>query len=401
MPAIRAISLLNGATVGVFLPFVAVILAGRGASPGAIGALLAVTSVAFVVSVPAWGHIGDVVLGRRRALAVSALGAAAASLIAGSPAPGFVAVVAFVAFYAFYSAWAPLTDALVVNALTDHSRQYGRIRVMMSLSFAVMSLLAGALYGVTGYDAAFVLCAALACVLGVTALLAPDVARADLMAADAGRAARGSFAVALRLQPRLWGVLAAILLVHVGMASSYTFLSLRIVDLGAGPEEVALLVSVAAFVEIPAMLLVGGLVARVGIRIVVAGCVLLYAVFLATLVVVTDPMVIIAVRAVTGIAFAGLWVSNVLTMAVLLPPRLQATGQGLYQVTGFGLAAVIANVGGGIIYERIGATAVFGVASVLAIVALVVTLFVYPRTGARVAREEDFEPVLPLSTTSA
>jgi len=401
MHAIRAVSFLNGATLGVLLPFVAVLLAERGASPGAIGALLATASVAFVLSVPGWGHIGDAVLGRRRTLALSAFGAAAAILIAGSPIPAAIASAAFVGFYALYSAWAPLADALAVNALTDHSRQYGRIRVIMSFAFATASLVAGLVYDMTGYGASFLLCALLATALGVAALFAPDVARADLDAVARGSRRRGSFAVALRIQPRLWAVLVAILLVHIGMAATYTFLPLRMVDLGASSREIALLVSVSAFVEIPAMLVVGELAARVGIRFVVACSVLIYAGVFAALMVIHEPDLIILVRAATGFAFAGLWVGNVLTMAVLLPPRLQGTGQGLYQVTGYGLAAVVANVGGGILYERIGATALFGAATVLALLALVITLVAFPRAGERVAREEDFDRPLPLSPTSA
>lgn len=401
MRAIRTVSFLNGAALGVFLPFVAVLLAERGVEPSVIGAVMAAGSVAFVLSVPTWGHVADVILGRRRALAVSGFGAAAAVLIAGSPLPLAVAAVGFVGFYAFESAWAPLGDALAVNAITDHSRQYGRIRLINSFGFAAVSLLAGVIYGTTGYGASFVLCAVLASALGVAALFAPDVERVDLAAVDGGSRARGSFAVALRLQPRLWGVLFAILLVHIGMIAAFTYLPLRIRDLGGGASEVALLASVSAFVEIPAMLVVGALTARVGIRVVVAGSMLAYAASYAAWAVLEDPTLIIAVRAVTGLSFAGLWVGSVLTMAVLLPPRLQATGQGLFQVTGYGLAAVIANVGGGILYERVGATAVFGIATILAVIAVVVALAVFPRVGARVAREEDFERPLPLPPTPA
>ncbi len=50
----------------------------------------------------------------------------------------------------------------------------------------------------------------------------------------------------------------------------------------------------------------------------------------------------------------------VLTIATLLPDRLQGTGQSLYQTMAFGLAAIIADVGGGLVYGTQGYAAVFG-----------------------------------------
>ncbi len=399
MRALRAVFLLNGAALGVFYPFIAVLLADRGVPPAGIGVVMAASSAAFTLAVPAWGHVADVVLGRRRALAVAAAGAAAFVLLAGTPAALAVVVVGFVGFSTFESAWGPLGDALAVNAITDHGREYGRIRLLSSIGFAVVATLAGFLYDGTGYGPAFVLCAVLAVLLSGAAFFVPDVARADLAAVGDGMARGGSFGVALRIQPRLRLVLASLFLVHVGMIAGFTYLPLHLVALGGGPSDVALLASVSAFAEIPAMLAVGGLATRVGIRGVIVGSIVLYTACFAAWIVLASPALIIATRVATGFAFAGLWVGSVLTMAVLLPPRLQATGQGLYQLTAFGIAAVVANVGGGIVYGALGAGVLFAIATALGVAAGAVAFAAFPRTGARIAREEDFERSLPFPAT--
>lgn len=399
MRALRAVFLLNGTALGVFYPFISVLLADRGVSPAGIGLVTAASSAAFSIAVPAWGHVADVILGRRRALAVSAMGAAIFVLLAGAPLPLVVASLGFVGFSFFESAWGPLGDALAVNAMTDHGREYGRMRLLSSLGFAVTAALAGFLYNVTGYGPSFALCAVLAVLLAVAALFAPDVARADLEQVAGGRTAGGSFVVALRVQPRLRGVLLAILLVHVGMIAGFTYLPLRMVDLGGGPSDVALAASVSAFAEIPAMLLAGAVATRIGIRGLVAGSMVLYAgVFVAWAFADSTTLIIIS-RVATGFSFAGLWVGSVITMAVLLPPRLQATGQGLYQLTGFGLAAIIANIAGGAIYGTLGSRVLFLLAAVLAVLGAVLAVVYFPRRGARVVHEED-EPVqLPFVAT--
>jgi PPP family 3-phenylpropionic acid transporter len=399
MRALRAVFLLSGAALGVFYPFIAVILDDRGASPEQIGLVTAASSAAFSVAVPLWGHVADVILGRRRALAVSAVGAGVFVLLIGGPVPLVAMTLGFVGFSLFESAWGPLSDALAVNAITNHGREYGRVRLLSSIGFAVAVTLAGFLYDRTGYGPSFILCAVLAGALAVAALFAPDVERADL-AAVAGRSSRGgSFVVALRIQPRLPLVLLALFLVHVGIVAGFTYLPLRILELGGQPSDVALLAGVSAFAEIPAMLMVGSVASRIGIRGLITGSIAIYVACFASWVFLQDPTLIIATRVLTGFAFAGLWVGSVLTMAVLLPPRLQATGQGLYQLTGFGIAAIVANVFGGLLYGAWGAPVVFTIAALLAVVAGLIAVVVFPRTGEAVAREEDFERRLPFPAT--
>ena len=399
MRALRALFLLNGAALGVFYPFISVILAGSGVTPEGIGVITAASSAAFSLAVPAWGHIADVILGRRRALAVSAVGAAVFVLLAGAPVPLVVVSLGLVGFSLFESAWGPLGDALAMNAIVDHGREYGRIRLLTSIGFGLSSALAGFLYNRTGYGPAFVLCALLAVLLAVAAIRAPDIARADLAAVAHGRTRGGSFVVALRIQPRLGPVLLALLLAYVGIIAGFTYLPLRLIELGGGPSDVALNAAVSAFAEIPAMLLTGAVAARIGIRGLVAGSALLYAACFISWTVLDNPLLIIATRVPSGMAFGGLWVGGVLTMAVLLPPRLQATGQGLYQVTGFGVAAVVANIGGGLLYGALGSAAVFAVAAVLAAAAGLLAVIVFPRRGERVAREGDEDIPLPFPTT--
>jgi MFS family permease len=204
-------------------------------------------------------------------------------------------------------------------------------------------------------------------------------------------------AVALRVQPRLRGVLAVLLLVYIGIIASFTFLPLRIVALGGSPSDVALSASVSAFAEIPAMLLTAAIAARVGLRGLMFGSALLFAACFVAWGLVDSPMLIIATRLVSGFAFAGVWVGSVLTMAVLLPARLQATGQGLYQVTGFGVAAVVANFVGGQVYAGLGSAALFGGAAALAVAAAILALVVFPHADASRIREDDPAASLPFA----
>ena len=414
MNALRALFLAVGGAVGVVYPFIAVILLGRGFDVVGVGVVTALSAVAFTASVPIWGHVADVLLGRPRALQVSAIGGGLALAVTLLPVPPVVVAICFVVFSAFESAFAPLSDALAVNGVPDARRDYARVRLMSSLSFAVAAIVAGfVVYDRAGYAPMPILFGLAALVVVGSAAFVPDVERADLRAmapttsgidrADGDSLPRstpplpstkaspistarfGSVGVALALAPRLPLALLAIGLIHIGILAGFTFLSVRLQQLGAEPSSIALSAGVSAFAEIPAFLVMGGLAQRFGIRMVFLASTLIYTACFVSWMVLDSPILIVATRVVTGFGFAGIGVAAVLTIATLLPDRLQGTGQSLYQTTAFGLAAIIADVGGGLVYGTQGYAAVFGLAAIAGVLAMVVGLLALPRGRVRLA----------------
>lgn len=379
MLALRVLFLFAGAILGAFYPFLSAILADRGFKPAEIGLTAALASLAFMLAVPVWGHLGDVVIGRVAALRAGVIGSTAALLGLLLGVPPVIVVGLIIAYAAFESAIAPLADALAVNALARSGRSYGRIRLLTSLGFAAMSISSGALYNVTGFWPAPIL--VLGCAVGMVVALrwVPDVARfqpsvATPTAQKAFVARRGgSFMLVLRTQPRLRSTLLGLGLVHVGILAGFTFLALRLLELGGQPSDVALSAGISALAEIPAMAVIPRIVRRTGTRALLAGGMILYAAVLVSWAFIADPSLIVATRLVSGLAFAAITIAAVMTIATLLPPELQATGQGLYQTVGFGASAVIANALGGVVFGLGGATPLFLGCAVLALGGATVT----------------------------
>ena len=384
MLPLRLVVLALGVALGVFYPFIPVILAQRGFSPAEIGLVASAGAIGFTLAVPAWGHIADVQLGRARTLQLCAIagGAAVGALL--GPWPPIVIALLFMAYWVFESSWQPLSDALTVN-LVDR-RSYARVRLLTSLSFAVSSIAAGFLYDSAGFGAAYVLAVLAAVAIAVAAGGVPDVGRADLGHEREGQAASsrprlslGSAGVALRLSPRLGVVLVAVMLINITIISGFTYLPLRLGDLGSPPSDVALSAGTSAIAEIPAMLVAARVAHWIGLRGMFVGSALIYGVATSSWIVLESAELIIATRLITGVAFAWILVCVVLTIARLLPSELQATGQSLYQTFGFGFGAIIANIVGGQLYQGIGHGAVFGLGTVLAVVAATMGWIVFPR----------------------
>ena len=373
MLALRVLFLLAGAIVGAIFPFLSAILADQGFTAAEIGLTTALASLAFMLSAPVWGHLADVVVGRGGALRIGAVGSTAVlfGLFVGFPPIVIVGIV--VSYSAFESSISPLADALAINALLHAPRSYANVRLMGSLGFAGTSILAGRLYDQTGFWPAPFLVAAAA--IGIIAVLrwVPDVARFRGHTASDPRPGvstgrrGGSFALVLRTQPRLRGVLLGLGLVHVGMLAGFTFLALRLLQLGGQPSDVALSAGVSALAEVPAMALIPRIVPRTGVRALLVAGMILYAAALVAWALLADPSLIVATRVISGFGFAAITISAVMTVAALLPPELQGTGQSLYQMVGFGAAAVIANALGGVVFGLGGATPLFLGCAVLAL----------------------------------
>ena len=398
---LRGLYLIVGVLVGVLLPFVPVILSQRGFSAPQIGLLMALTAVGYVVGMPAWGHLGDVVLGRRRALQVAVLGSAAAALAFGAPLALPLVAVAIVTYYVVQSGAGMLTDAIAMHVLVAHPDRYGRFRLLESASFAVAALAAGVAYDVVGYGLAYPLAAFSAILVAIMCVWVIDAPRARLadyradgprdpdgalVSPRVGRAGRwreatGSIGVAVAVSPRLLGVLAAVVLIHMGVLASSTFLPLRLAELGGAPSVIALSSTVSALFEIPAMFAAARLASRVGLRGLFASGCLLYAVAFGTWIVLADPLLIVASRVLSGLAYGSLTVAMVLTVGALLPARLQATGQALYGMSASGIASIVGNLGGGVLFGSYGHGPVFAAGLVGALVAALVAWRYFPARG--------------------
>jgi PPP family 3-phenylpropionic acid transporter len=359
---------LMGAEVGAFIPFFSLFLRERGLRPDRIGFVLATMSVSGLVASTAWGHAADVALGRLRALRVTAVLAAAMALALNLGGPELLTIL--LAATALSVCWAPivpLADTLALQHLgSDRRSTYGRIRLWMSIGFAVAALAFGALFswiGLGGMPSSFAL--SLLVFLAWTAI-------ADLPSSSPlrERTERRTRAIGdlIRSAPRLSMILLAALLITAGVNAIMTFVPLRIGGLGGTPLFVGLAMSLAAVVEVPVMAFSARIIGAIGLRGAVALAVFQYAVAFGALSALSSPVLITLVVATDGIGFALLYVSIVIAVDSLVPPSLRATGQGLRQTVTLGLAPIIGSAGGGLLYEGVGPRALFLAAAALVVV---------------------------------
>lgn len=401
--ALRFLFLGTGAWTAAVAPFVAVILRARGLDTVTIGLLSALSALAAALLVPAWGHLADVLVGRGSAFRIGlviAIGAALALLL---PVPLPVFAVMMAGFSVLPILFLSLGDALAVDGLPAPERQYGSLRALASLSFAVGVIVAGFVYDEAGYGAAPIVALAWSAALLLFMGWVPDRTRDPeiraMAAREGGEAAAGRFGSisrVLAVQPRFLAVLAVFTLAYTGLQGSMVFVPIRIVELGGQPSDVALTYGIASFAEIPGLVLAGWVGRRIGIRWLVVLTFVAYGLCIASWGVLSTPVAINLTRVATGIGFGALSAARVLIVARLLPEPLQATGQAMGQAATAALGSAFGGLVAGVVYGELGAAAFFGLAGLMAIAGgLGAWVVLYGPVGAPLHAEEQSMAPMP------
>jgi PPP family 3-phenylpropionic acid transporter len=355
---------LAGISLGLILPFTVPLLAERGLGAVEIGLVMSLTGVAALVSYPVWGAIADGWLGRRRTVAVAAVLAAVGGvslMLAGDDPPALALALTVVIVGTL--AWNPLIDALALAVLGDGSSDYGRLRLWGSLGWAASALAAGVVWTLVGPTPVFLAFVVAALVVGGLVLL-PLRAK---VGSDAGGDGSGGDDVRPPLRswlplvatPLMLGFLLGLLVTSLGEHASWRFIGLRILDQGGGVFLIGLAASLPALVEVPVFLSSRRLAGRFGLRRLFVGGAAVAALIMGLIAVAPEPWMVAGLRTLDGVSYAMRYTAMVLIVGALLPRSLFAFGQSVAWFVYAGIAPIVADAAGGLIYETFGAEALF------------------------------------------
>lgn len=213
-------------------------------------------------------------------------------------------------------------------------------------------------------------------VVALAATRLADPRRDAAAGASAGRRG-GSAAAAFAAQPRLPFVLLTFALGMMGMITVFGWLPLRLAELGGDPSVVALAAGLEALAEVPAFLVAGFVAARIGPRATYLVSATVMGLCVIGIALLADPALMVALRAVNGVAYAGMTVASVLALGRLLPASLQSTAQSLSAMMG-GVVSIALGVAGGAIYQLAGGPALFAVTGALTLIGALLAVLTLP-----------------------
>ena len=336
------------AGIGAAFPYLPVYYRSLGLDLGLIGALAALSALVGLVSSPIWGALADRFPHSRLILPLAALvsagGVALLSVADSVPA----VVLSVILFASAAGGIAPTLDARALEAVHEDRDRYGRLRAWGSLSFIVASWLVGMLIDRAGVHVLF-LC-------WIPALLLTAAVGLTLQPGEAPHPSlRGqTLRRVLRERAIVRFIVAALLVWSANMAIN-SFFSLHLLGLGAPAGMVGLAWAIGALVEIPLMWAFPAMAARTRPeRLIILGAAL-FALRAVAVAVITAPVVLVALMAVHGAAFALFVVGGVTYVSRRAPTGAAVTAQGVFTSTWAGLAMI---VGSGLGGQLAGATGI-------------------------------------------
>jgi len=341
--------------------------------------VLACAALATFVVGLGWAYLADRRFSPERMVVAAAVAAAGAALLL-AVAAGPVAIAAVVVALSIARAPFMLLDPIALKRLRVTKRtDYARIRLRMSAGWAASAVLSGALFQAAGLRLIPFVYAPLSLLLGwwVLRSLKPTADRPTVETAPAVTSNVRRVPVALIT------FFTSCLLLGASLAATQNFLTLQINVLGGGALLIGAAAAFQAMTEVPTMGSIHVLTRFLSHRALFAiGCGIYLVIFVAWAFT-SDALAAALLKLVAGVAFALTLIAAVMITNDLAPSRLRATGQALMKSVLFGVAPILGALGGGVVYQALGARVMFLGATAIVGAAGLIALLVRPQPGPR------------------
>jgi MFS transporter, PPP family, 3-phenylpropionic acid transporter len=363
------------AIYGVASPYLQLLVRGLGYGPAAVGLFLGLFEVIGIAGPLAIARIADATGRFKPSLfacaALTCLPLAPLVLLRGPAATALCLALLALGLRSMI----PVMDAATMAMSSSRPGwDYGRLRAMGSVGFVAVAL---ALQAIPGFDRSppggiALWIGLVAAFFGLCLIPLPESGRAGRRPSPAAPAPIGA------PSPRARGVsgvfvlgLLVIALGRLAMAPVSSFFSLYLLD-EVKWDAVGGMWALAAFSEIPLMILSGRIVSRIGPMRAIALSSAAIAIRLSIYALFPSPPGIVAAQLLHSLCFGLFHPAGVAFVTLMVPPERRAQGMAAYLGFGVGLPTFAGSALGGIVLQSWGYRALFGsfIAFALAAVAL-------------------------------
>ena len=353
------------AWMGIQIPYFNLYLYHTGLSLFEIGIITAAIPLVRVFSPALWGYIADrhdtrgitgTILWLLSTLTFTVL------LFTGS----FGYILAVVTIFTFF--WAPTLPIAEASAMVTARQEgidYGRMRVWGTIGFISLSWLMGVVLDYAPIET--VLWGLILLLLGNT-----FISRHIPMNRGSGSNIRlGTVISQLRSRPVVVFMTVAMLMIF-SHSTYYGFFSIYLESLGYSKTLIGLLWGLGAVGEVVVMFFSGALIRRFGTKPIIAFSLMMavirWAIFAST----DRFLLFILAQGLHSFTFGTFHIASIKHVEELFPDNMKNTAQALYSSSSYGTGLVLGTILSGLLYDRIGAPALFMISSAAAMIALAV-----------------------------
>ena len=349
-------------------PFMTYYFQMQGLTYAEMGVAFALVSLTSAIAQPIWGYLADKYSNKRTILLIALTGCVL-SVYSLMVAGGFwLVIMSIILVMTFLSPLVPVTDAYCF-ALNRHygGFEYGRFRLMGSLGFALVALLAGWAVRQWGMDIAWYLYSALS--LYAMAL----VLSIDFTDANPGMAVRRTDMRRLFTNRKVLLLLGAVLLTHIAVGSNGSYIAILMEATGGDVAHIGLLWFIVAISELPFLFYGAHLLRFFGelnlFVIGLAGFVLRY--LLNSLC--TSYLAVVVIQLMQGFTAMFVLMAALEYLNRVAPGRLRTVAMTVHAAA-VALGGMIGNLGGGVLLEYV---TIFVLYQILAVVCVAALVLVY------------------------
>lgn len=351
------------AVTSVYQNYISKYFGAQGLTDIEIGVLMAAPPLISLVAQPVWGTLGDRSRSKTAVFRLMYLVSAVLILSYLISSSFWYLMIAVTAYSFFFTALQPMNDTIALEGL--EGAPFGPVRIAGTMSFAILSPLAGAIIGDKWNLSIWMTGGLLIAAALVTFLLPPVPGHQS----ESGH--KKMKFTELFKQKELMLLLGFVMPLQISMGYFYTYFSLHFTELeGANSTLLGLCFTISSAAEIPFLLFSNRLYERFGAGklLITAGiAVTIRWILLGTL---TNVYAVMATQLFHGWGFIVMTVTMAYYVNDHVPAELKASGQMLLGIVGFGFARAIGNLGGAAFINLFGRQGTFYVSAVLSGVAV-------------------------------
>lgn len=327
-----------------------------GLRPQDVSVVMAGQTVARTIAGPLWAHRADR-QGQARGLLVWLSFASAGTLALWGLGHSlwWCAAVALL-FGSLYSPMYPILDAAALQAGSEHGFAWSRMRMIGSIAYLAVLLVAGLAFEATGSDVILPTLVVGGLLMAGTSLLLPRSLRANSTVDAASVAAAEPWWALLRSRPFVV-LLAASALIQGSHATFYNLSTGHWSEHGIDKATASMLWAEGVVAEIVVFFVAKELFGRLRPTTILTigglGAVVRWVLVGAT----TSVPLLAATNWLHGVSFAATYLGTLRALERRVAPHQRATAQGLLGAANSGIGMVVCGLVGGAIYERAGGIA--------------------------------------------
>jgi PPP family 3-phenylpropionic acid transporter len=349
----------------ILYPFLPLYLQSRGFDGVHIGFLMAAGPIIALLSNPFWGYWCDRLQNNKKILIFMLFGNLLLSLILFQMETFLTAYMIMLVFFFFQTALVPVTESLVLHAISKTNYPYGTVRLWGSVGFAVLAVLSGVIVEWLGIgNLGWIFSAFLLSTIFISFGL-PKQGKPSRKFSTQGLS---------RIIVNRYYLMFLVLSLIIALPSQMNtmFLSLYINELGGSKVDIGWSFFLAAIGEVPIFLLLDRFFKRTPkamIGFLTISC-LLYSVRWALTAAAEFPFQVGLIQILHSVTF-GVYLYMATQLCVYLIPKMYRTaGLALYSMCWMGVAGILAGTIGGAIFEYGGARLMYGISSLMSLVSM-------------------------------